>query len=249
MTDLPPAQPDVARIIAHRGASGHAPENTLAGFQRAADMGCRWVEFDCMLTADEEIVLLHDEDLNRVAGVDRLIDDLDLAAVKALDVGSWFDPTFAGATVPTLAETFDLLGATGMGAIIEVKPSGRDRAKNGGVVAACVRDHWPRDLPPPVISSFSQAVIQAAADVAPEIARAIGFLTLPRDWRAIVDRLGCTAIHADQKHLTVQGVDAMIEAGFAVRAFTVNEADLAARLVGWGVESVFTDYPDRMKLV
>ena len=246
---MPPAQPDVDRVIAHRGASGHVPENTLASFRRAADMGCGWVEFDCMLTCDDEIVILHDEKLDRVAGIDRLVGDLDLEAVKQLDVGSWFDPAFSSERIPTLAETFDLLEANGLGAIVEVKATGRAQGRTGRIVAAYVRDNWPAGLPAPVIASFSQQVIEAAAETAPDIARAMGFFELPADWRDIADGLGCTAIHADQDHLTVASVEAMAEAGFVVRAFTVNEAGRATQLVGWGVASIFTDYPDRMTAV
>jgi glycerophosphoryl diester phosphodiesterase len=100
-TDAPITLP---RIVAHRGASHDAPENTLAAFRRAWDLGVECVELDIHLTKDGEVVVIHDDNTKRTAGVDRAIADQTLAELKQLDVGAWKSSAFAGERIPTIAE-------------------------------------------------------------------------------------------------------------------------------------------------
>src|SRR5262249_28283883 len=95
----PPVQ-----VTAHRGHSRAAPENTLAAVRRAIESGADYAEVDVQLTADGVAVLLHDRDLKRVAGDPRRIDEVTFGEVRTLDVGGWFDPSFAGERVPALTE-------------------------------------------------------------------------------------------------------------------------------------------------
>jgi glycerophosphoryl diester phosphodiesterase len=126
-------------IIAHRGASAYAPENTVPAFVLAAEQGATYVEFDVQLTKDRQVVCLHDESLERTTDVedvfpDRfstsgsgaqatrrwMLKDFTLAELKRLDAGSWFDPRFRGTRIPTFAETIDALrGRSGL--FIELK--------------------------------------------------------------------------------------------------------------------------------
>ncbi|MBN2310352.1 MAG: glycerophosphodiester phosphodiesterase, partial [Candidatus Hydrogenedentes bacterium] len=95
-------------VIAHRGASAYAPENTLAAFQLAHEMGADWFELDCTLTKDGQVLVIHDDSVERTAGVKRHVSDMTLAELKELDAGSWKDPKYAGERLPTLAEALDL---------------------------------------------------------------------------------------------------------------------------------------------
>src|SRR5262249_52464607 len=97
-------------VTAHRGNAHAAPENTLAAIRKAIESGADYAEVDVQRTADGVVVLLHDRDLKRVAGDSRRLDTLTHAEVRKLDVGSWFDPSFAGERVPTLAEVIELAG-------------------------------------------------------------------------------------------------------------------------------------------
>ncbi|MBI4061986.1 MAG: hypothetical protein HY403_11220 [Elusimicrobia bacterium] len=98
-------------VIAHRGASGHAPENTMAAFRRALAMGARAVELDVHQTADHELVVAHDDDLKRCARDKRRVKNMRWSELSRLDVGSWFGGSFAGERMPRLGDVFDILPA------------------------------------------------------------------------------------------------------------------------------------------
>ncbi len=116
----------MVQVTAHRGHSLAAPENTLSAIRKAIESGADYAEIDVQQTADGVLVLLHDSDLKRVAGVSRRLDALSYDEVRKLDVGSWFDPSFAGERVPTLAEAIDL--ARGRIKLnVELKLQGPDR--------------------------------------------------------------------------------------------------------------------------
>ena len=102
--------PPLPWVIGHRGASGSAPENTLAAFRKAAALGARWVEFDVRLSADGRCILLHDDTVDRTTDGKGRADRMMLEDLAGLDAGAWFDREFAGETIPTLEETIDLLG-------------------------------------------------------------------------------------------------------------------------------------------
>jgi glycerophosphoryl diester phosphodiesterase len=234
------------RIVGHRGAAGHAPENTLASISRAAELGAEWVEFDCMLTGDGVPVLFHDDRLNRTTGRRGTVSKTPYATMASLDAGSWFGPDFAREVVPSLEAALRLLGEIGLGAMPEIKPcKGHDR-ETGAVVAATVVRHCPTHLPPPLLSSFSPIALQAAREEAPGVARARVCWQVPKDWADIAARLDLVAIHVCEADLMHRHVTAIKAAGLTVRAFTVNQGMRALELFRWGVDAVITDYPDRI---
>jgi len=107
-------------VIAHRGASAYAPENTLAAFKKAQEMGADWFELDCQLSKDQEVVIMHDETVDRTTNGHGNIRDLTLYELKQLDAGSWKGPEFAGERIPTLAQCLDLAKFK-IGVYIELK--------------------------------------------------------------------------------------------------------------------------------
>ncbi len=236
----------VSTVIGHRGAAGHAPENTLASLGKAAELGVRWVEFDTKLTADGHVVLFHDDTLERTTGRRGTVVETTLADLLALDAGSWFDAAFAGQRVPTLKEAMETLARLDLGAIVEIKPSpGRER-ETGLTVAGALAAGWPDTLPAPVISSFNPTALGAALDAAPDIPRALNVFKIPRDWRKQAKALGCRAVHCLERNLTARRVHALKDEGMAIRAFTVNDRTRAETLLLWGVDGVFSDYPERI---
>ena len=240
----------VSTVIGHRGAAGHEPENTLASLEKAAGLGVRWVEFDTKLTADGHVVLFHDDTLERTTGGRGTVAETTLADLRALDAGSWFDGGFPGAyageRVPTLKEAMETLVRLGLGAIVEVKASpGRER-ETGLAVAGALAAGWPETLPAPLISSFDGATLGAARDASPDIRRALNVFQIPWGWRKKTKALGCRAVHCLDRNLTAGRVRALKDEGMAVRAFTVNDRTRAETLLRWGVDGVFSDYPERM---
>ncbi len=242
-----PQPPPLPSIIGHRGAAGHAPENTLASIRTAATLGAAWVEFDAMLTGDGEIVLIHDERVDRTTDGNGRVAAMDLAVLRRLDAGSWFDPKFAGERIPTLGEAAALLADLGLGANVEIKPaSGHERA-TGRAVGEFLANEWPEGLLAPILSSFSEEALDAARLAAPNVPRGLLVGRVPADWRGRLERLGCAGIHCAQKQLRPDQAEAILTAGIRLLAYTVNDADRARTLLGWGVEAVFTDYPDRLR--
>jgi glycerophosphoryl diester phosphodiesterase len=235
--------PDLPPVIGHRGAAGSAPENTLAGLRQALALGCSWVEFDVRLTADGELILLHDDDLDRTTDGHGKARALALAAIRSYDAGNRFDPAFAGERVPTLAKAIEVLAECSLGANVELKAA-RNCAVETALAAADVLDRlWPPLLPAPLISSFVVKALAAARTRAPRIPRGIIFRGVPGNWRHRAESLGCSTISADHRLLWPGIVAEMHEAGYPVLAYTVNNPVRARELFGWGVTSVISDMP------
>lgn len=234
-------------VIGHRGAAACAPENTLAGLRAASALGFRWVELDARLTADSQPILLHDSRLERTTNGRGRAAALSLAAVRRYDAGSWFGASFSGERVPTLEEAVRVLAELGIGANIELKAARGREAETGRVVADWLVRLWPSRLQAPVISSFQPGALAAAQARAPEIPRGILFRTIPKNWRRIVERLGCATIHAHHQRLSPGIVAEIRQSGFSVLAYTVNDAERAHRLFDWGITSVFSDGPELLR--
>ncbi len=236
----------VPSIIGHRGACGHAPENTLSSIRKAHDLGATWVEFDVKITADGEAVLFHDDTLERTTdGVGNMA-DFSLADIRKLDGGSWYSDVFAGEPIPTLVDAIGLLSDLSLGANVEIKPVEGLETETAEVVCRVIRDHWPQDKPLPLISSFKDACLTVARDQLPECDRALLVLEVPDDWKSRAVKSACNAVHVWFEPLTRDQVAAMTGAGYPVRSFTVNDPDIAKRLLDWGVESIITNFPEKM---
>src|SRR5512135_624414 len=123
-------------VVAHRGSSGSAPENTLAAFRMAIDAGVDMIELDVRMTRDYHLVVHHDRRLERTTNGRGLVWEKTLQELKFLDAGSWYAPRFRGETIPTLREVMDMLPAH-VGLNIEVKTDG-DPRKNQALEESCV---------------------------------------------------------------------------------------------------------------
>ncbi|MBE9554764.1 MAG: glycerophosphodiester phosphodiesterase, partial [Proteobacteria bacterium] len=141
-------------MTGHRGAKGHAPENTMAGLRKAVELGARWIEFDVKLTADNELVLFHDDTLNRTTDGKGRVARTAFAEIRKLDAGRWFSPDFTGEPVPTLAEAMDYLVASGIGANVEVKACPGRETETGAATARALAGRWFGGPIPMLISSF-----------------------------------------------------------------------------------------------
>jgi glycerophosphoryl diester phosphodiesterase len=237
------ALPALGRVIGHRGAAGRAPENTLAGFRRASELGCRWIEFDVRLTADGAPVLCHDPTLDRTTTGRGRISALSLAAVRACDAGARLGTAFAGEKVPTLREALAVAAELGLGADIEIKSDpGREYA-TAAMVAANLREQG-EAAPQLLISSFSLPVMAALSRLAPDFPRVLLFRLIPRNWAELMHSLGCIGIGADHRRLLPRRVAEIRDAGYPLLAYTVNDPARARLLFRWGVTSVFSDLPD-----
>ena len=226
-------------VIAHRGASGTCPENTLIAFARAAALGAHMIELDVQLTRDGEVVVMHDWTLERTTDGAGAVSDRTLAEIRRLDAGAWFGPAFRGTRVPTLA---DVLAAVGLPVNVELKPVGDD----GLEACALAVVESASALARVVFSSFDADALERLR------ARAAG-ATLAVLWDAgpVADAVararcvGARALHLRKDRTTPDALAAAAAAGLPVRAWTVNERGEMDRLVAAGVEGIFTDFPER----
>ena len=229
------------RVIGHRGAAMRAPENTLAGFRMARELGASWVEFDVQATRDDCAVLLHDARLDRTTDGNGLVAERTSAELAKLDAGSWFDRKYRGERLPTLADALALLDELQLGVMIEVKAGPGDGPRTMGTVLRCLDATKPSVAT--ILSSFDESALAVATKERPELPRALIVQEIPADWLERVERLECGALHAGERGLTAPLVAAVAQKR-PLRAFTVNAPGRAEALFRWGVAAVFTDCPD-----
>jgi len=240
---MKPASP--TRVIAHRGFSSQAPENTLIAIEQAISVGADMIEVDVTVTADGHVICLHDKTLDRTTDGHGLPADFTLEEIRQLDAGSWFAPEFAGEKIPTLTEVLDAI----KGRIlinIEIKPE----AVEFGVVskvAALINEHEMLDSV--VVSSFSPEALRLMKITDPAVITATLFnkeLHTGRDPLEIIMEVGSRGFNISGKRLTVEMVERCHRNEIPVAVYTVNDAAEMRRLMELGVDAVFTDHPDLM---
>jgi glycerophosphoryl diester phosphodiesterase len=171
---------------------------------------------------------------------------MSLAAIRRHSAGAWFGPSYAAERVPTLREALALLTDLGLGANIELKAVWGRREETGRRVADLLLQLSLSRMPGLLISSFQPAVLAAAGACTPGIARGILFRSIPKQWRAVAEKLGCSTIHAEHRRLNPAVVAHIRAAGYPLLAYTVNDPARASTLFAWGVTSVFSDDPQSL---
>lgn len=233
---------DVPFVIAHRGAAGIAPENTLAAISRAADLGARWVEVDVRCTADGVPVVIHDQTLDRTTDGKGPVGERTSVQLASLDAGTWFDPGFAGARIPTLSQVLAACADRGLGLNAELKPAGGDEIAVAQAVAEQVTA-WRHPL---LVSSADHALLAAFHRQAPGVALAALYRSAPSPDDVHRLDLPLAAVSLSRRGLGRADVSRLAGTGLAVLVYTVNKVAEARRLRDWGVDGVFTDHPQRL---
>jgi len=231
-------------IFAHRGASGHAPENTLAAFDLAVRLGADGVEFDVQLSSDGIPVVIHDETLRRTTGHDGWVSDLTAAELGELDA-SMGNTSYPGQAVPTLTQVLDLLADTPMTINIEIKNSTVLYPGLDDKVLRLIDEYQLRDRV--IISSFNHITLARIHAIDPGIPLGLVFEdVLYQPWR-YAQKVGASAVHPGLPYLRAEPnvIDACHAAGLAVRVWTVDEPTYADLLLQAGVDGIFTNFPDR----
>jgi glycerophosphoryl diester phosphodiesterase len=224
------------KVTAHRGHSRAAPENTLSAVRAAIASGADYAEVDVQQTADGVVVLLHDRDLKRVAGVSRRLDELSYDEVRKLDVGSWFGPAFTSERVPTLAEVLNL--ARGRIKLnLELKFFGPDR-RLAAEVARLVREQdFESDC---LVTSLDYDALQEVKRHSPRLRTGLIVAHALGD----VSRLEVDVLSVRADWLTDDLLRAAHRRGQEVHVWTVNDARQMAQLIKRGVDNIITSDPD-----
>ena len=234
-----------SRLVGHRGAAAHAPENTLGGFARAVELGCSRVEFDVRLSRDGVPVLMHDDRLTRTTGLDMAVADLHSRHIAGLDAGSWFGPDWSDEKVPTLSQALDACAALGLAANVEVKAKAGSARRSARSVAALVAGRWPRGRRLPVVSSFDLATLYHLRFAGPDLPLALLMARRPvRLWPWHARLLRCRSVHIDRTLAGERLIGRAHARGLEVGVFTVNEREEASRLLARGADYLFSDRPD-----
>lgn len=229
--------------VAHRGASGNAPENTVASFDLALEMDADALELDVHMTRDGVLVVLHDATLDRVRGRSGFVRDASLDELKALDVGAWFGPSWRGLRVPTLEEVFGRYGSATR-YYVEMK----DPELYAGMEEALVRTidghGLGRDA---VVLSFSAPGLHRVHDLDP----AQPVLRLYPERAPIARTVPDSALYATGIGVAVEDVDAALverawAAGLDVLVYTADSFAEMRALADLGVDAVVTNFPERL---
>src|SRR3984885_3778804 len=152
-------------LIAHRGASGHAPENTLAAFKKAVTLGATFIETDLQLTKDARLVAIHDETVNRTTNGHGAVHDLSLYDLRKLDAGSWFGSEYAGERIPTLEEILEFSKKNDVVFYLELKPGGS--WGGGHALIGALRES--AEIARTVVISFDGAILEAVRKIEPTL--------------------------------------------------------------------------------
>ncbi len=226
-------------IVGHRGAAGLAPENTIPSFEEAKKYDVDFIEMDVRVTRDGYLVVIHDATVDRTTNGSGLVSNMSLDQIKRLDAGSWFSDRYRGAKIPTLAEALEVLSDGDFGIIIELKERNIEKKTVETIEESGLMDRT-------IIASFDMdtlANIRNINDNIPLLAISVRYND------RIIERilkLGIRILALRKDIINKHVAHKCRIRGIILNAWTVNDVDLALRLVRIGVDIISTDYPNRM---
>lgn len=247
MSKTTPAWRIVARhegspvVVAHRGASAYAPENSLAAYRKAIKLGAKAAETDVHMTLDGHVVVMHDTSTDRTTGVPHVLAQTPWSDLQKLGVGTWFAPEFAGERLPDLGQLLDVTRGR-MVLVVEIKAG-------TGIVEGVRQAVDARGMRPEiVIFSFDASAIAEARSAMPDVPAV--YLLKPQGERyspadvGTAAATGATAVGFSYTRLDPPTIDAAHAAGYPVFVWTVNDPDVARALRDQGVDAIISDKPD-----
>ena len=232
--------------LAHRGAGKLAPENTLAAFRLGAGFGFRAFECDVKLSRDGEAFLLHDDTLERTTSGQGSPAVQDWSALVRLDAGAWHSPPFTAEPLPRFAQVAAFCRANGCALNVEIKPCPGEEARTGAAVAREAARLWAGADVAPLLSSFKPEALAAARDAEPALPRALLLDELWSGWPEAAEALGVVAVITNWRLMDRALIERLHARGWRALVYTVNDADVAERLVGEGIDGIITDAVDRL---
>jgi len=245
MLHAPPPRPDTdtpGRVIAHRGASRTAPENTLAAFRLASRLGASWLEFDVSLLGDGTPVLHHDATLDRCTDATGPLGRLVAADLAGIDAGGWFGAQYTGEPLATLAQALDLIGELGLSANLEMKPHNAAPEPIARAVAEALGSRpWARARI--LVSSYRPGALETLRRLMPDQPLAVLYKDPPAGWPEVLAALGACSLHIRHQYLTREILARARAHGVHVRVYTINEPARMAPFRAAGLTGVFTDHP------
>lgn len=231
-------------IIAHRGASAYAPENTMASFIKALEMNADGIELDVHMTKDKALVVCHDEKVDRTTDGEGFVKDFTLEEIKSLDAGSWFGEEFKGQRIPELREVLELIKDTDIMLNIELKNAPIIYAGIEKKTIDMISEYKMEDRV--IISSFNHYSLIEVKRINSRIKTGVLYIAgLVEPW-IYAKRLNADALHPIFYNLLVPDfVKGCFENGIMINPFTVDDEMYIAALVNLKINGIITNYPDR----
>ena len=227
-------------IIAHRGASRAAPENTLAAMKKAMEFGADYAELDACQTKDGAIVLMHDEELERTTGQKGMIWEYTLEELRKFEAGSWFSEEFRGESIPTLQEVMHLVRGK-MKLNIEIKVFGHEPGIARKVVDIIRAENFEGKC---MVTSFDRKTIEEVKKVAPGLMT--GFI-FDEDYQENIFDGNWDALSCDRQILDEELIEKAKQRGKKIFVWTVNNPREMKKLFDLKVDGLITDIPDVLK--
>ena len=235
--------------VAHRGASGHAPENTMRAFQKGFEMKADYIEIDVQMTKDGELVVIHDTTVDRTTNGTGKVGDLTLEEIKQLDAGSWFSDTYAGETVPTFEEVLDTFRGK-VGILIELKapelyPGMEEKIAN----ALNERNMNRPNNKKVIIQSFNHESMKKSKELLPNLPHGV---LAGASWSKVTkEQLSQFATYADYFNpnmniVTNELVRDVHETGMEIYPYTSRSQEQALHLFDLNVDGIITDYTEHI---
>ncbi len=228
--------------IAHRGASGYAPENTLAAFRRAVSLGVTFIETDLHLTRDAHFVAIHDETVNRTTTGQGVVQHMTLAEIRRLDAGSWFGSEFMGERIPTLPEVLEFARKHDVVFYLELKPSGFWGGEHALISA--LRDA--SEIARAVIISLDPSILEGLRAIEPTLMTGLlhdGKIENPLDK---AQEIGARQVAVREDLVTPNFLSEAHRRDLQVICWTINNPAHMRLLGTAGVDGIMSDYPDRL---
>ena len=237
MNSCMPKNEETLLNIGHRGARGHVAENTLESIKKALELGADGVEIDVFKCKSGEIVVIHDETLNRTTNGKGNVEDFTLGELKSFVVEGAYK-------IPTLVEVLDMLDAK---YVINIELKGKNTAKatNSIIEDYIKNDGWEKNQF--VVSSFDWDELRDFYELNKEIPIGILSEDEPLDAIEIAKELNAFSIHPYHIHLNEEEVNRIHKEGFKIYTWTVNKPDDIKNMIDLGVDAIITDYPERVK--
>lgn len=242
-------KPPIPLVIAHRGCSAHAPENTLAAFRMAHEAGADGIELDVMLSADDRLVVIHDATVDRTTNGNGRVDRMPYAALRELDAGAKFSEAFQGERLPLLEQVYEALGGKFL-INVELKNYAHPFDQLTQKVVRLTQAHGLVDSV--MFSSFNPLNLSRARRLEPRIR--LGLLTFPGNaGRVLRGKVGLMfpqdALHPYFEDVTASMVEAAHKRGHQVNPWTVDDPAALKRLKELGVDMVICNDPAAARLI
>jgi len=232
--------------IAHRGASALYPENTSIAFAKALDSHADMIELDCQLSADGHVVVFHDEQLRRTAGVRGMLREQTLAQLKTFDIGRWRHKRFSGERILTLEEALEII-IRRAGVCLEIKQFPQSQP---GIELKLlfILSHYDC-LDRTIVSSFDYRSLSRVRELAPDARIGVIYAkNVKEDPFLVASQVGADSIHVHKEAADRAFVGQAWEQGLDVYVWTVNESVEIERFAAMGVQGIISDFPERLWL-